>query len=297
VDVAAAGLDWRGPAEIVPLPAAEIVARGVPVPGSGTVVTAADSRSDAAAGTEPGPSPVFARAAYLGRGRIYASGLETWPWAMEAGFAAEHQVYWESVVEWLASGLADDMVLAGEPGVPWTRWEARLEGDIPASLTLHRPASPASPASRASPAAEAMPVEPLPTRRDGMASATVAFVPVAEGAHALVPLADGAHALGGDTPPPRDTGGDAASARPAASDADSTSLGTVAAPPAERLSWTAAAAAIGAAGGRIVSGDDARTASDARPVRPSGTLPWIAFLLLASLAVAGWTARRVGGRP
>lgn len=257
VDVAAAGLDWRGPAEIVPLPAAEIIARGVPLPGSGTVVTAVGTaaRSDAASGTEPGPSPVFARAAYLGRGRIYASGLESWPWAMEAGFGAEHAAYWESVVEWLAGGLADDMLLAGEPGVPGTRWEGRIEGDIPAALTLRRPAAQA---------AQSMD-EPLPTRGDGTASAVVAFVPVAEGAHALVPF-----------------------------DADSTSLGTVAAPATERLSWTAAAAAIGAAGGRIVSGDDAQRARAARPAR---TLPWITFLLLAALAVAGWTARRVRGRP
>jgi hypothetical protein len=262
VDVAADGLDWRGPAEIMPLPAAEIVARGVPLPGSGTVVaaarTAAGTGGDAASGTNPGPSPVLARAAYLGRGRIYASGLESWPWAMEAGFGAEHAAYWESVVEWLAGGLADDMLLAGEPGVPWTRWEGRIEGDIPAGLTLRRPAAAA---------AEAMPDEPLPTRGDGAASPVVAFVPVAEGAHALVSF-----------------------------DADSTSLGTVAAPSTERLSWTAAAAAIGAAGGRIVSGDDARRASAARPARPARTLPWIAFLLLATLAVAGWTARRVRGR-
>ena len=263
VDVAADGLDWRGPAEIVPLPAADIVARGVPLPGSGTVVaavgTAADSRSDAASGTDLGPSPVFARAAYLGRGRIYASGLESWPWAMEAGLGAEHAAYWESVVEWLAGGLADDMLLAGEPGVPGTRWEGRIEGDIPAALTLRRPVAPA---------AEATPDELLPTRGDGAASAWVAFVPVAEGAHAFVSF-----------------------------DADSTSLGTVAAPSTERLSWTAAAAAIGAAGGRIVSGDDARRASAARPARLARTLPWIAFLLLAALAVAAWTARRVRGRP
>jgi hypothetical protein len=301
VDVAAADLDWRGPAEVVPLPAAELVARGVRVSGSGTVVvavgSAGDIRTDSAAGTGPDPAAAFARAAYVGRGRIYASGLETWPWAMEAGLGAEHAKYWESVVEWLAGGLADDVLLAGEPGMPGVRWEGRLEGDIPTAVTLRRPGR-----AQGEPTPdEPLPDEPLPTRGDGAASATVAFVPVAEGAHALdvaaLPARAGGEAIEVNAPTPGAAGADGSSARADASEASSTSLGTVVAPLTERLSWTAAAAEIGAAGGRIVSGDEARTAGDARPARRSRTLPWIGFLLLAALAVAGWTARRVGGRP
>jgi hypothetical protein len=124
---------------------------------------------------------------------------------------------------------------------------------------------------------------------------------VAEGAHALdvaaLPARAGGEAIEGTAPPPGGAGGDGSSARTDASEASSTSLGTVVAPLTERLSWTAAAAEIGAAGGRIVPGDERRMVGDARPARRSRTLPWIGFLLLATLAVAGWTARRVGGRP
>jgi len=141
------------------------------------------------------------------------------------------------------------------------------------------------------------PGEPAPAERLAMIPgapgyATVAFVPTAEGAHVLEP----GTAEGSGAPP----------------------LGTVTAPPSERLTWTAAALEVGRSGGRIVpasgagaegsahagavrgtdgAADGATDAAAARRARPSRALPMIVFALLATLAVAGWTARRVGGRP
>jgi hypothetical protein len=277
-EVPAHEIIWAGPAEIVPLPSAAIVVRGVTLGGSGMPValvggTTTPTATNVAAGADSAAG--LARAAHLGRGRIFASGLDTWPWAMEAGFGAEHEAYWESVVEWLAGGLRDDVLLQGEPAQPWVGWEGRLEGAVPETVVLRRPAgtdASAAAADERPPASEIVPAVAA-----GPTSATLSFVPTAEGGHAL--------AIDGVPPRTADSGGATGS------------FGVVAAPPAQRLTWTAAALVLGGAGARIVPAGDPALLADARPARRSRSLPWIAFLALALLATTAWTARRVGGRP
>lgn len=116
----AAELVWAGPVEIVPLPSSDLSPRMVTLPAGGSPV--AWSR------TPGGSDVVHARADWVGRGRIFSSGFESWPWVMEVGQIEGHRRYWESVVEWLASGLTEDAVLSGQPGLANVAWEGRLEG-------------------------------------------------------------------------------------------------------------------------------------------------------------------------
>jgi hypothetical protein len=112
-------LQWSGPVEIVPLPAAELSSRFAIVPVVGTPVVGSGS-----------PGAVYASADWVGRGRIFASGIESWPWALEAGLVDEHRRYWESVVEWLAGGLTSDVSLTGTVGRPGVAWMGQLESDM-----------------------------------------------------------------------------------------------------------------------------------------------------------------------
>ncbi len=123
----ASALRWSGPAEIMPLPAAELLPLLAVVPAMGTPV--AWSSTDPAATSATAAGAVYASAEWVGRGRIFTSGIETWPWVMEAGLADEHRRYWESVVEWLAGGLTAHLSLSGGVGRPGVAWMGRLEGD------------------------------------------------------------------------------------------------------------------------------------------------------------------------
>jgi hypothetical protein len=128
----ASALRWSGPAEIVPLPAAELSPRLAIVPGMGTPVawsSTAAATTTATATTAAAAEAVYASAEWVGRGRIFTSGIESWPWVMEAGLVDEHRRYWESVVEWLAGGLTADLSLSGGVGRPGVAWMGRLEGD------------------------------------------------------------------------------------------------------------------------------------------------------------------------
>ena len=120
----ASALRWSGPAEIVPLPVAELSPRLAIVPVMGTAVAWSGTTANAT---------VHASADWVGRGRIFTSGIESWPWVMEAGLVDEHRRYWESVVEWLAGGLTADLSLSGGVGRPGVAWMGRLEGDTPTS--------------------------------------------------------------------------------------------------------------------------------------------------------------------
>lgn len=122
-------LRWSGPVEIVPLPAAELSSRSAIVPVVGTpVLWSGSPRADADSSADA-PAAVYASADWVGRGRIFASGIESWPWAMEAGLVDEHRRYWESVVEWLAGGLTSHVSLTGDVGRPGVAWMGRLESD------------------------------------------------------------------------------------------------------------------------------------------------------------------------
>jgi hypothetical protein len=111
----AQSLEWSGPAEIVPLPAADLDVRLASLP-TGGVPVARSATGDL----------VHAAAVWIGRGRVFTSGLETWPYAMDAGLVQEHVDWWESVVEWLAGGLRLDTRLVGPTGAPGVMWSGDL---------------------------------------------------------------------------------------------------------------------------------------------------------------------------
>ena len=260
-------LEWAGPAEVVPLPSAEIAVRAISVPSV---------EGGPAAGAAPvvsTTSSTYARAGYLGRGRVLTSGIETWPWVMEAGHADAHAAYWESVVEWLASGLTADVALHAPIAQPRVRWTGHLEGEVPGPFGLSRPGGSSEPDGQSEIDARSGSAVPA---SEGLAvtderAPSITFVPSASGAHGLAPITGAAPIFG-----------------------------AIAAPHSERLSWTAAALEIGRAGGRVVPARRTTaegTAQLSTPASPSRTLRWLLFLGLAALATIGWATRRVSGRP
>jgi hypothetical protein len=129
--VRANALRWSGPAEIVPLPAADLDLTVLPLleaAGPATVVAAADELGS-----------ILAEAESYGRGRIFRSGVQTWPFVLEAGLGAAHTAYWESVVEWLASGLRGDRHLQASAAAPHMAWRGTIEGAVPDTVTVVSP--------------------------------------------------------------------------------------------------------------------------------------------------------------
>lgn len=129
----ASAITWDLPAELSPLPNAEV---RVPVRTLGAL-----RPGTVAAATVDG-APVLALRPF-GRGRAAALGLvETWPWRMEAGRVTEHRAFWHGLVEWLAAGTRGNITLelpspAAPTGEPVT---LRVHGASPdARLVLTRP--------------------------------------------------------------------------------------------------------------------------------------------------------------
>jgi hypothetical protein len=164
-------IEWTGPAEVLPLPAADIQtrARRVVAPPGGIGFPVARRESDDLDGA------VYARADWLGRGRVYTSGLQSWPWVMEVGAGAAHRSHWESIVEWLSGGLVAEATLRGTPAVTGLAWTGRIDGPVPESLALRRPSTdrPASPADR-----------------ELLTTPTLLALPVTAGAHTLSDAGD-----------------------------------------------------------------------------------------------------------
>ncbi|HUE76764.1 MAG TPA: hypothetical protein VMM83_02390 [Longimicrobiales bacterium] len=101
VEHRADALAWSAPAEIAPLPAADLVVRASAVNATlpGATVAARAPDGDALLTLAP-----------FGRGRTVVLGLrETWRWTMEAGLEAEHRAFWRSLVDWLAVPSADSL--------------------------------------------------------------------------------------------------------------------------------------------------------------------------------------------
>jgi hypothetical protein len=257
----APAIRWTGPAEIVPLPAAELFPRVGAVPTTGQPV-AWGGETD---------STVFATADWVGRGRVFATGIESWPWAMEAGLEEGHRQFWESVVEWLADGLTSDLALEGGVGPPGVVWTGRLAGTIPRSLDIRRPSgtgamaatNPAvgTPDNRTEPLALYSWTGPSRSGR----SRHVRFVPVATGGHTL-----------GTGPGGPD-------------------LGVVIVDRADRGSWTEAALQVGRAGGVVRIATEASTSTTTAPLERPIVLRWLAFLVLGALVASAWAARRLAG--
>jgi hypothetical protein len=166
------GIEWTGPAEVLPLPAAELQTRAerviAPHGGVGFPVARGGSSDDGA---------VHARADWLGRGRVYTSGLQSWPWVMEVGAVAAHRRHWESIVEWLAGGLVAEATLVAAPAVVGLAWSGRIDGSAPASLALRRPETD-QPA--------------ILDDRELLPSPTLLALPVSAGAHTLSDADDSA---------------------------------------------------------------------------------------------------------
>lgn len=164
-------IEWTGPAELLPLPAADVQTRAqrVTPPPGGIGLPVAQGESD------DEDRPVYARADWLGRGRVYTSGLQSWPWVMEVGAVAAHRSHWESIVEWLAGGLVADATLRDTPAITGLAWSGRIDGPAPASLALSRP-----PTDRPAP----------PTDRELLTTPTLLALPVTAGAHTLADAED-----------------------------------------------------------------------------------------------------------
>jgi hypothetical protein len=96
---------WRLPAGLGGLPA-------VPVRGMAQRVV----REGAGIGVETGvgveaAGPLLVLGA-AGRGRVAALGLrESWRWRLEAGQVEGHREFWRDLVDWLAGGLRDSVIL------------------------------------------------------------------------------------------------------------------------------------------------------------------------------------------
>jgi hypothetical protein len=114
-------IQWGGPAEILKLPEADLEVEPYSFAAAHPGVRVAWS-SDANGSTDR----THATAGWMGRGRVFSSGLDTWPWAMEAGLVQEHVDWWESVVEWLAGGLRSDTQLVGPDGAPGLLWRGDM---------------------------------------------------------------------------------------------------------------------------------------------------------------------------
>lgn len=135
-EVSASTMSWGGPVEIVPLPGADLGTRAAPLSATYRGMEVAATTDGAARNGAP---EVVAAVDWIGRGRIFTSAFETWPWAMEAGLTTEHAAYWESVVEWLAGGLTRDFTVRGPVGTAGVAWTGRVEGAYPQRLPVVRP--------------------------------------------------------------------------------------------------------------------------------------------------------------
>ena len=132
--IAAESIRWAGPAELTPLPPADLVVPVQPValPLGATPVAFTESA--------PGVvDRVVMGAGWLGRGRVVAAGLESWNWRMEGGEVEGHTAFWGSVVDWLAGGLRDAWTVSPEPGVHGVAWSGIVKGDLPESLPVRLP--------------------------------------------------------------------------------------------------------------------------------------------------------------
>ncbi len=123
-------LVWSAPAEIAPLPPAEIeVAAAAMGPARPGVAVAARGQDG---------DPLLLLTPF-GRGRAAVLAIrETWRWTMEAGLEPEHQAFWRSLVDYLAVPSTDSLgvrvdPVAAEAGSTVELWSRG------ASLAIRRP--------------------------------------------------------------------------------------------------------------------------------------------------------------
>jgi len=128
-------VNWRMPAELVPLPQVDVAVGTIPVRGlRAGVVPAAERNGDVLLALRP-----------LGRGRAAALGLtDTWRWRMVAGRTTEHREFWGSLAEWLSGGIRDESLVRVERSTGATESVVGVEMFAPAredspEVTLYRP--------------------------------------------------------------------------------------------------------------------------------------------------------------
>jgi hypothetical protein len=256
-------LAWSGPAELIPLPDADIDVRGVPVTTGAHVV-------GGAVAARQGTPDSFVMATTVGRGRALLSRLETWPWVLRGGVPDAHASYWTSVVEWLAGGLTDEVLLRGPRAQPLTAWVGELEGAVPSTVSVGQDSDVVELAT----AVEVATVAPGATTDTDDAAGGGSGVGV--GSVRFVPVRVGAHPVFVDDAAPFDA--------------------LVVHPGDDRLRWVEAALEVGGSGATILAAD-ARVAPVGLPVGGSDRRTRAQFLLLAGLMAAGWSARRIRGLP
>jgi hypothetical protein len=307
-EVAGAAVRWQLPAELAPLPAAELRVPVLPLGAAGPGAFVAAMADDGA--------PLLA-VRQSGMGRVAALGvLETWRWRMEAGRVDEHREFWRSLADWLAGqGSAPLRVhLPATEGPTGAAVHVELYGhaSAPGGAVTHGGAPPVLRLERPDGTSELL-VAGRPASAQAGAGAE-GHTPVWRAA--FLPVTEGVYRIGL-------AGGEAAAIHAAAADAAEDVPGQPAAGGTAHVAAafhaTAAGAAAGAADGFAIDGA-ARLAllawaSGGSAVPADSVLPWLAarqaefgavrggealrWLLLAALlaaAAAEWTVRRLSGR-
>ena len=248
---AARDLQWTGPVEIVPLPDGDRVDE--------LDVTAWTLESSVGDGTPVASSPagVVASARWQGRGRVYTSGVETWPWVMQAGLTREHAAHWESVIEWLAGGLRSSTELSGPAGVSGMVWDGRLHGpNAPGPFLVSGPDPSATGVGTPTEGGPA----PLTLESDRWPGQRVRFVPRTAGGYTLGDDEQhGVAVMGADQP----------------------------------LSWSQAATTLGGVGGSVSARDtDAGDATSPTSIAPR-TSRRLLFLTVVAAMLTMWITERL----
>jgi hypothetical protein len=286
VELDGAAVRWRLPAELAPLPAAELRVPVLPLgaPGPGAYVAAL---------ADDGASLLALRQAGTGRAAGFGV-LETWRWRMEAGRVDEHREFWRGLADWLT----------GQGSAPLRVHLPAAEGPTGAVVHIDLYGSASGASGAADPGAAPLlrlqrpdgtsetliagRVGRRPAQANGVEAAhtaawRVAFLPVTEGVHRL--------GLIGDDGTGRETDGElhvAAAFRAGG--------GAPAADGTARLALLARAS-----GGSAVPADSVIPWLEARQaefgaVRGGEVLRWLLLATLLAAAAAEWTVRRLGGR-
>ena len=267
----AESLVWTLPAEVSPLPPAELELRlhGEGAEGPLTLATA-------------------------GRGRIGVLSIaESWRWRMEADEAEGHRTFWQSVASWLAGGVVHDPILevAGDRvrvgEAVRIRILAQREARAPTHLVVTPPDGAPEPAWT-------LPLPP-PVPLGSLHLQETRFVPFASGPYRL----EARWGDEGGLP-----GGEAMGEEGAARVGGPPESGESPAPRSSLLVLDREAPELDVAGRlarlAVVSpGGGVRGESAHAPPPTSPPLPWALLLFgtLALLLTAEWLVRRLAGRP
>jgi hypothetical protein len=269
-------LAWALPAELSPLPPA-------PTRAATLALAVVDGARVVARG--PDGSPVAVVRA-VGRGRAAVAGLpETWRWRMEGGATDAHRAWWRAWAAWAASGVRGPLLVSA-PEHPVPAGSVVRVGveeldpgvALPPSLRLERPDGR---------------VEELPTVALTAGRGEARFLADAPGPHRLSWAGGETGVLATETPPPPDP-----AERSLVALASGSGLGRGEPLPPAGGRVARGRGAIGRGAGVAGRAPDAVVDADG-PWRDAGRpgLPLVLGALLAALALAEWTVRRLRAGP